>query len=368
MRAALIEKIGEPYRVRDIYISTPTGQEVLIDVKASGLCHSDLSLSDNDYGLPLPLLSGHEIAGIVREVGNDVRSLKPGDHVVACVVYSCGYCENCRKGHPTRCRNTAESERSAGQNPRFTSGETVVTQMMGTGGFAEQTIIHENRLVAIDKRVPFDRAALLGCGVVTGLGAVANAAKVRFGETVVVLGCGGIGLNIIQGAALSGARRVIAVDLLDSKLELARKFGATDVVNPRNEDAVKAVRAIAGGHGVDHAFEAIGMMATLEQAVSMVDVGGTAYMVGMQKPDAHLSLNVDPMAPDGLLQSARKVQGIMMGDTNFKVDIPMYADLYLQGRLNLDDLISERISLEDINKGYDKLRGGELARSVITFD
>lgn len=368
MRAALIERIGDPYKVRDISISTPVGQEVLVDVKASGLCHSDLSLSDNDYGLPLPLLSGHEIAGIVREVGEDVRSLKPGDHVVACVVYSCGYCDNCRKGHPTRCRNTAESERPADLAARFTSGESIVTQLMGTGGFAEQTIIHENRLVAIDKRVPFDRAALLGCGVVTGLGAVTNAAKVRFGETVVVLGCGGIGLNIIQGAALSGARRVIAVDLVDSKLELARKFGATDVVNPRNQDAVEAVKAIVGGHGVDHAFEAIGMMATLEQAVSMVDVGGTAYMVGMQKPDAHLSLNVDPMAPDGLLQSARKVQGIMMGDTNFKVDIPTYADLYLQGRLNLDDLISERIKLEDINEGYEKLRSGELARSVIIFD
>jgi S-(hydroxymethyl)glutathione dehydrogenase/alcohol dehydrogenase len=368
VKAALIEQIGQPYVIEDVTLSEPIGQEVLVDVKGSGLCHSDLHLSDNDYGMPLPLLAGHEVAGIVSQVGPDVKSLKPGDHVVACVVYACGYCDRCRVGVPTQCRNVAEGERAPGAPAKVTLGDTTVMPLMGTGGFAEQALIHENRLVAIDKRVPFDRAALLGCAVVTGVGAAINAAKVQPGHTVVVIGCGGVGLNVVQGAAIAGARRIIAIDMQPAKLDLAKKFGATDVVNPTDGDPVAAVKALTQGRGVDHAFEVIGLMPTLRQAIDMLDLGGTAYVVGMQKPGAELAVNVDAMSPTGLLMTGIGVRGIMMGSTNFKIDIPFYADLYLQGRLNLDDLLAETIPLEDINNGYTKLRSGELARSVVVFD
>jgi len=367
MKAALIEKIGEPYVISDVDIAEPLGHEVLIDVKGSGLCHSDLTIATNDFGMPLPICQGHEVSGIAVALGPEVRSIKVGDHVVACLVDYCGHCDQCLRGHQTACRNRGGLARTPGQAPRLTRGGEFVLQLGDLGGFAEQVLTHENQLTPIDKAVPFDRAALLGCGVVTGAGAVINSAKVRFGQTVAVIGCGGVGLNAIQAAALSGARRVIAVDLQPGKLAMAKKFGATDLVNPADGDPVEQVRALTDGHGVDHAFEVIGLAPTLEQATKMLDHFGTAYVIGMQKPGARFPANVDPVDPNGMLNHEQQLRAVYMGTTTAKYDIPLYADLYLQGRFNLDDLVSQTIALDQINEGYEALMGGQVARSVITF-
>ncbi|MGY0488272.1 Zn-dependent alcohol dehydrogenase [Streptomyces sp. WG-D5] len=366
MRAALITKIGIPYEIDDVDIAEPIGHEVLIDVKASGLCHSDLILAQSDYGLPLPFVQGHEVAGVVTALGPDVRSLQLGDHVVAHPIDYCGHCLRCLRGDVTACQNYGSGNRAQTEPPRLSRRGSTVHQVGGTGGFAEQALIHENQLVAIDKAVPLDKAALLGCGVLTSVGAVTTSAKVRFGETVAVMGCGGVGLNVVQGAAISGASKVIAVDLQPTKLELARRFGATHTVNPADGDVVDQVRSITEGHGVDHAFEVIGLMPTLEQSTQMLDHHGTAYMIGMQKPGAKLAVDVDPVNSEGLLRKEQALRGVNMGSANPKLHIPLYAELYLQGRLNLDDLVSATISLDDINEGY-ALGPGEAARSVIIF-
>jgi len=366
VKAALINTIATPYELADVEVGSPTGREVLVEVKGSGLCHSDLHLADNDYGMPLPLMLGHEIAGVVTEVGPDATMVKVGDHVVACVVPSCGRCVPCSLGNPTACENAGSFGRDEGAPARYTRDGEPVTQAFGIGGFSEYVLTHEAQVVSISKDVPFDRAALLGCGVVTGAGSVINSAKLRFGQTAVIIGCGGVGLNAVQGAALAGARKVIAVDLQQGKLELAKKFGATDVVNPADGDPIEQVRALTGGKGVDHAFEVIGLKPTLEQAVGMLGHFGTAYVVGMQKPGGRIEMNTDPMDPASILQGEQAIRGVFMGTTNFRYDVPLFAEMYLQGRLNLDDLVSKTVDIGFLNKGYEELKGGGVARNVIT--
>ncbi|MEB4615755.1 Zn-dependent alcohol dehydrogenase [Leucobacter sp. M11] len=364
MKAALLTRIGDPIEIAEVELAEPIGREVLVTVKASGLCHSDLHIVENDYGFPMPALLGHEISGIVTAVGPDVSTLSVGDHVVGSLISHCGVCKQCLSGAPYRCEDTATVQRTPDQPPRITRDGQPVLQLADLGGFAEQALVHENNLVSINKSVPFDRAALLGCGVITGAGAAINSARVRVGDTVAVIGCGGVGLNTVQGAALSGARRVIAIDLQPSKLELAKKFGATDVINPSEENLVERIREITGEPGVDHAFEVIGLTQTAQQAIDITTVGGTAYMVGMQKPEAKIEIE----GMTDLLYGQKTVMGVFMGSTLALRDIPMYADLYQQGRFNLDDLVSRQIRLEDINEGYAELKQGQVARSVIVFD
>lgn len=364
MKAAVMFEVGKPLEIREIEIDDPQPHEVVVRVKASGLCHSDLHSMKTDFGWPLPLVLGHEVAGIVETVGSQVTAVKVGDHVVSNLITSCGNCQKCRSGIPTDCTNPGAIRRQPGERARYTLAGEPVTQIGDIGGFAEKILVHERNLVLVDDEVPFDRAALLGCGVITGIGAVTNAAKVPFGSTVAVVGCGGVGLNVVQGAALVGARRIIAIDLQPAKLELARKFGATDVINPAEvDDVAAAVREIVGGSGVDFAFEVIGLAQTAQQTVDLLAVGGSAYMLGKQKPDAVVSLG-----SNDLLRAHRSLNGLFMGKSVPDVDIPLYADLYQQGRLNLDDLVSETISLEEINEGYEKLEKGEIARSVVVFD
>jgi S-(hydroxymethyl)glutathione dehydrogenase / alcohol dehydrogenase len=365
--AALITEIAKPFEIGEVEVDTPIRDEVLVEVKASSLCHSDLHLAHNDYGLPLPILLGHEFSGIVREVGPEVKSVNIGDHVVACVVPSCGTCDRCAAGWPSGCRNSQGLGRTPDENPRISFQGEATTPIQGLSGFTQFTLLGEKNLVTVNKEIPFDRASLLGCGVVTGAGAVLRSARVQAGETVAVFGAGGVGLNAVQAASLVGARRVIVVDLQQNKLELAKKFGATDLVNPADGDAIEQIMAITEGRGVDHAFEIIGIMPTLQQAVQSLGHRGTAYVVGMQKPGAALSVNVDPMDTTSILQGEKAVRGVMMGSTNFKLDIPLYADLYAQGRYNLDDLVEKNISLDEINRGYEELETGRIARNVITF-
>lgn len=365
MKAAVIDQVGGDFQIRDVSIDAPANREVLIDVKASGLCHSDDHIRTHDFGFPMPLVLGHEIAGVVRSVGSEVTDFVVGDHVTCCPILYCGRCVECRQGDPTLCPNKSFTVRTGEGEPRLRAAdEARIEQFEGLGGFAEQALVHENQVVKINKTIPFDRACLLGCGVATGVGSVLHAAKVQAGEFIAVIGCGGVGLNGVQGAKIAGARKIIAIDIQPEKLELAKKFGATHTINSRDENVIERVLEITEGHGVHHAFEMIGLLPTMEQAVEILGAGGTAYVVGMQQPDAKLSLD---LFADILMQQ-KGIRGIDMGSTNPQVDIPFYADLYVQGRLNLDDLVSRRIHLHDINEGYEELAGGKIARTVITFD
>ncbi|HEY0246642.1 MAG TPA: Zn-dependent alcohol dehydrogenase [Gryllotalpicola sp.] len=363
MKAAVIHQTNGIFDVEDsIQIAQPIGHEVLIDVKASGLCHSDLHLAENDFGYPLPMILGHELAGVVAAVGPGVTDFAVGDHVVGSLVQSCGHCAACRDGRSYQCANPNETLRDPGDGSRLTDASgAAIFQGMGLAAFAEQALVHENQLAAVPDELPFPQAALLGCGTVTGAGAAINTAGVKPGDTVAVIGADGVGLNVISGAKLAGAQRIIAIDLQPAKLELAQKFGATDLVNPADGDAVAKVLELTGG-GVDHAFEVIGLKATSEQAIKMACMGGGAYLIGVHKPGA--TIEVDALVD--LLTLQKKVQGVFMGSTNIKHDIPMYANLYLQGRFNLDDLVSKEIAIDEINEAYEELKGGTIARSVIT--
>jgi S-(hydroxymethyl)glutathione dehydrogenase/alcohol dehydrogenase len=356
-------EVGKPLEIIDIEIDDPRPNEVVVRVKASSLCHSDLHTLKSDFGWPLPLVLGHEVAGIVESIGDQVSAVQVGDHVVANLISACGDCANCRRGCPVGCTDADKIRRRPDEKARYSLDGETVTQIGDIGGFAEKILVHERNLVRVDTSIPFDRAAVLGCAVITGFGAVKNAAKVKVGDDVAVIGCGGVGLNVVQGAAISGARRIIAIDLQPAKLELAQRFGATDLINPSEvEDVVERVREIVGRHGVDYAFEVIGLPQTAQQAVDIADAGGTAFVIGKLRPGSEVALS-----SNDLLRGRKSLRGLFMGSTIADVDIPLYADLYQQGRLNLDDLVSETITLDEINEGYEKLERGETARSVIVF-
>ncbi|MDD2058670.1 Zn-dependent alcohol dehydrogenase [Pseudomonas sp. GD03860] len=360
MKAAVFHTPGSPLSIEEVGISKPGPHEVLIRTAAVGVCHSDLHFVDGLYPHPAPVVLGHEASGIVEQVGELVRTVKPGDHVVTCLSAYCGHCESCVTGRLSLCVSP-DTKRGSDEEPRLTYVQKPMPQFVNLSAYAEQMLVHEHALVAIRRDMPLDRAALLGCAVTTGTGAVFNTAKVRPGETVAVIGCGGIGLATINGAALAGAGRIIAIDMQDSKLELARQFGATDVINPKNGDPVQQVQELTRG-GVHHSFECIGLKQTAEQAFNMLARGGGATIIGMIKPG--LKLDIDPL----MLLHERRIQGSFMGSNRFPVDLPRLTDFYMQGRLKLDEMISQRIKLEQINQAFDELRRGELARSVIVFD
>ena len=360
MKAAVFREVNVPMEIEDIAVSKPGPREVLVRTKAAGICHSDMHFYNGTYPGQLPMVLGHESAGVVEQVGSDVHYVKPGDHVITCLSVFCGHCEKCLTGHLSLCQEP-ETNRSAEEEPRLSSNDHPLTQFAQLGSFAEMMLVHEHALVKIREDMPMDRAALIGCGVTTGVGSVIHTAAVEPGSTVAVIGCGGIGLSCINGAAIAGAARIIAVDMVDSKLELARKFGATDVVNGSDGEAVQKVIDMTDG-GVHYSFEAIGLKVTAEQAFQMLRNGGTATVIGMIPPGDMVSLH----GPDFLFE--KKVQGSMMGSNRFRVDMPRFVDFYLQGRLHLDDLVSSRIALSDINEGMAALETGEVARSVIMFD
>ncbi|MCZ6785487.1 MAG: Zn-dependent alcohol dehydrogenase [Proteobacteria bacterium] len=360
MKAAVLRGVNQPLEIEDIQIDKPGPHEVLVKTAAVGVCHSDLHFQNGSYFYPMPTVLGHESAGVVEQVGSEVRYVAPGDHVITCLSVFCGHCPYCLGGHPSLCTKT-DVRRAPDQPSRLSKGDEVVHQFLDLSSYAEQMLVHENALVKITPDIPLDRAALVGCGVTTGVGAVFRTAKVEAGSTVAVIGCGGVGLNAIQGAALAGAARIIAVDMLDSKLELAVKFGATDSVNASGGDAVAQVKELTGG-GVDYSFEAIGLKATAEQAWEMLVNGGTATVIGM----IPIGTKIELSGVDFLFE--KKIQGCNMGSNQFRTDMPRYIDLYLQGRLNLDDLISRRIQLSQVNEAFAELEKGEVARSVIQMD
>ncbi len=359
MKAAVLRAVGEPLQIEDVTLDATGPREVRIRTVAAGVCHSDLHFQEGSYPYPLPAVLGHESAGIVEEVGSEVRYVKPGDPVVTCLSVFCGYCEYCLSGRPALCRKV-DTRRTPEQPSRLRQNGDVMHQFLDLSSYAEELLVHEHALVKIREEMPLERAALLGCGVTTGLGSVFNTARVEPGSTVVVIGCGGVGLSAVQGAAMIGAGRVIAVDRIASKLNLAKRLGATDLVNAAEGDPVAQVKELSGG-GVDYAFEAIGLKETAEQAFRMLKNGGTATVIGMIPIGTRIEL-------DGYeFLFEKKIQGCNMGSNRFRIDLPRYVDFYLSGRLKLDELVSREIRLEQINDAFDALRRGEVARQVIRF-
>ncbi|QIM16596.1 Zn-dependent alcohol dehydrogenase [Leucobacter insecticola] len=360
MKAMVARSLGGGWVQEDVTIADPLENEVLVDIKASGLCGSDFMEMSHGVMHQPPVVLGHEIAGVVVKVGSAVTTLHVGDHVAGCLVQFCGKCARCLSGEVGLCRNPGEAVRSADQAPRLTDASGApLDQGMALGGFAEQALVHENMLVKIPDHMPFPQASVLGCSVITGTGAVLNAAKVERGETVVLIGAGGVGLNVISGALLAGAAKIIAVDLNDATLETAKKFGATHVINSGTSDPVAAVKELTGGYGVRYAFDVVGIPATARQGYDMLDRGGTLYQIGMGG-------NTLELASMDNIFNRKAVQGVFMGSGVPKRDIASLVDLYLDGRLNLDDLISEEISLGDLNEGYTRLKDPQVNRVVIT--
>lgn len=359
-RAAILESVHGSLLVDEIEVDSPGPSEVLVQTAAAGVCHSELHFIDGAWTTPLPAVLGHEASGTVLDVGDNVDYVAVGDSVVGCLTPFCGSCEYCLSGRLALCRSSMFA-RPAGAPARLTWRGQPVNQFVNLSAFAERMLVHEHALVKIDPNVALDRAALTGCAVVTGIGAVLNTARVPAGSSVAVVGCGGIGLNAVQGARLAGARTVVAVDVSPAKLALARRFGATAVIDASREDAVAAVQAVTGG-GVDFAFEAVGAKSTSEQCWRMLRRGGTAVIVGMLPQ----GVTVELLGTDFIDEKSMK--GSNMGSNQFRTDIPRYLELWQQGRIDLDTLISDRIRLEDINSAYAALRNGTVARQVVLFD
>ncbi|MDG2474426.1 MAG: Zn-dependent alcohol dehydrogenase [Paracoccaceae bacterium] len=361
MKAAVLFETKKPLSIEDIALRNPTSNEVVIRTAASGLCHSDLHFIDGDLPYPLPVVLGHEASGIVEMVGENVTYVKPGDHVITCLSVFCGVCDNCTTGRPYICADEkvkmlpGQAERLLWDRP-----EKLHTGL-NLSGFAENMLVHENALVKIRKDMPLDRAAIIGCSIITGYGAIVNSAQVKAGESVAVLGCGGIGMAAVNTAFVAGAERIIAIDTNPEKLRLALKLGATHLVNPSDGDTVEQVKDITGG-GIEKSIECLGFKSTAEQCFKMLKIGGTATIVGLLPQGVSIEVNGFDLSRE------RRLQGSWMGSNHFRVDMPRIVELYMQGRLKLDNWVTKKITLDQINEGFDSIRQGDGMRSVIDFN
>src|SRR5438445_3193267 len=344
MKAAVLHAPNQPLTIEEVALTKPQAREVLLRTAFAGLCHSDLHFIEGLYPHPTPVVLGHESAGVVEAVGEGVTYVKPGDHVITCLSVFCGECAQCMTGHPNLCENT-EVKLLPGAARRLTWKGNVLNQAFNLSAFAEYMLVHEHAVVKVRDDVPLDRCALVGCGVMTGVGAVFHAAKVEPGATVAVIGCGGIGLSAVNGAAMAGASRIIAIDIVPSKLDVAREMGATDTINASNADPVEQIRDMTNG-GVHYSFEAIGTKSTAEQSFQMLRPGGTATIIGMVPYGMKIELHGFDFLRD------RKIQGTSMGGNRFRVDMPRLLSLWRQGRLKLDHLLSGRLKLGEINEGF----------------
>lgn len=365
MKAAIFRETNAPLTIEEIDIDKPKRGEVLVKIAASGVCHSDLSVMNGTMLFPPPpAVLGHEGAGIVQEVGAEVTTVGPGDHVILSWRPSCGKCGYCATGRPQLCQ-TGSMQLLQGYLPdgttRLHKGEEEIRHFTGVASFAEYAVVPESGVVKIRSDVPLDVAALVGCGVMTGVGAVINTAKVEPGSSVVVIGCGGVGLNVVQGAVLAGAGIIIAVDVNPQKLAWARQFGATHLVNPHESDPISQVFALTNGFGADYAFEVIGRSDTAMQAYLSICPGGTAVVVGVARPDDMM------MIPVLSLLQEKTLKGSIYGSARPSVDMPKLVDLYMSKKLKLDELVSRRITLEQINDAFTWMEKGEVARSVIVY-
>jgi S-(hydroxymethyl)glutathione dehydrogenase/alcohol dehydrogenase len=351
-----------PLEIEDVRIDGPGPGEVLVKTAASGICHSDLTVIEGGLPLPPPCVLGHEPAGVVEAVGQGVMGFSPGDHVIGCLTAWCGVCKFCTGGRPYLCPTQFDG-RPPGATPRLTAANgDPLFQFANLSSFAERMLCPERSLVKIRNDMPLDRAALIGCGVTTGLGAVLNTVRVPAGANVVIVGCGGVGLAAVQGARIIGAGKIVAVDAQAWKLPLARTLGATDCVDAKAGDPIAAVHELTGG-GADFVFECIGLVPTVEQAVAMTGRGGTTVLVGVVPLG-----KVASFSPADLTLQEKRITGSYMGSNRFRFDMPKYVDFYLDGRLKLDEMISSRLGLDDVNAAFDRMRKGEAARQVIVFE
>ncbi len=365
--AAVLAEVGRPLEIRhDVEVEAPRTGEVRVRMTASGVCHSDLSMQDGTMLAAVPMVLGHEGAGVIESVGPDVVDLAPGDHVVISWVAQCGKCYWCGRGQPQLCDVARSAMASGGLldgTTRMTSGGTALHQMAGSGTFSEMTVVPAIGVVRIPEDFDLRLAALIGCAVLTGVGAATNTADIAEGDTVAVVGCGGVGLNVIQGARLAGATDVIAIDVNDSKLALATQFGATATLDARQGDPVSRVMSMTGERGADVAFEVIGQQATIDQTLTMTRRGGQAILVGVPAMDAMVS----QPAFFGVVLSEKTIKGCWYGSSDVRRDVPRLIGLYRSGRLKLDELVSATIGLEDVNSALAAMKAGEVARSVIAY-
>jgi S-(hydroxymethyl)glutathione dehydrogenase/alcohol dehydrogenase len=359
MKAAVCRAFGQPLTIEDIEIAPPGPEEIKVKIAACAICHSDIHYMEGAWGGDLPVVFGHEAAGIVEAVGPGVEAIRPGDHVVVTLIRSCGHCHYCVQGAPTQCETKFALD---AKGPLAARDGTSIGHGLRTGAFAEYAVVHASQAVAIDRAVPMDCASLLGCGVITGYGAVANTARLPAGAHVVVIGTGGVGLNSIQAASLLGARSVIAADVSAEKRAAARRFGATDVVDPRQDKPHRAIRALTGGRGADFVFVTVGAKEAVEQAFTFIGKTGSVVIVGMPANGVMAAFE-----PTKLAAAGQKVLGSLMGSTRVSVDIPALVDLYKQGRLKLDELITGRYPLDRINEAVGAVVRGEALRNVIVF-
>ncbi len=359
MKAAVCYEFGKPLVVEEVDLDPPQKGELRVRMVATAVCHSDIHAIRGELHGQVPCVAGHESAGYVEEVGEGVTSVKPGDPVTISMVISCGKCLYCRTGRSHMCEASWPIDKEGRLHNK--KGQPL-GHMFRTATFAEYAIVYESQAIVIPADMPMDRAALLGCGVITGFGAVVNRAQVRPMESVVVIGAGGVGLNSVQGAAFSGAYPVIAVDISDTKLEAARNFGATHTVNATKGDAVEAVKKLTSGRGADYVFVAVGSIAAIEQGFAMSAPRGTTVIIGLPEINKNLS-----MPPYDFLRPEKVLMGSFMGTVNLSVDIPKLVTLYQAGKLKLDELVSGHYSLEQINEAIGSVERGEALRNVIMF-
>ena len=372
IRAAVLSERGrprpyaesQPIQIEELDLEGPGPGEVLVRVTAAGLCHSDLSVVNGNRPRPTPMVLGHEAAGVVEETGAGVKGLNVGDHVVFVFVPSCGSCGPCAEGRPALCEPGAAANAKGtllSGETRLKRGEETVHHAIGVSCFAEYAVVSERSLVKIDSTLSPEEAALFGCAVITGVGAVANAAKVLPGSTVAVIGLGGVGLNALLGAKLAGARKVVAVDLVDSKLALARQLGADETFNAGDANCVEDLRDATQG-GVDYAFEMVGSVKAMELAYKVTRRGGETISAGLSHPAHNFQIR-----HVNLVAEERTIRGSYLGSCVPRRDIPRFIELYQRGQLPVDRLLSERLSLDEINLGFDKLESGEAVRQMILF-
>jgi alcohol dehydrogenase len=373
IRAAVIRQSGlpqpyaqsRPLSIEEVELAAPGEREVLVQVKAAGLCHSDLSTINGNRPRQTPMVLGHEAAGVVRWLGPGVTDLAEGDHVVMVFAPSCGECMPCKEGFPARCERGQAANNAGtliGGHVRLSQGGAPVYHHVGVSAFAEYCVVNRGSVVKIDPALPFDEAAVFGCAVLTGVGAALNTARVFAGASVAVVGLGGVGLNALLGAAVAGASQIVAIDLHDDKLALARQLGATDVINAKDPDAVAKAKALTGG-GVDFGFEMAGSVQAMEMAYRVTRRGGTTVTAGLPHPDARW-----PLQHVNLTAEERTVKGSYMGSCVPPRDLPRYVDLYRHGKLPVNRLMSDHLALDRINEGFDALAAGHTVRQILTFD
>ena len=359
MKAAVFQEANKPLTIEDVDIIDPRAGEVLVRTSCSGVCHSDLHFVDGAWQLPTSCVLGHEAAGVVEAIGDGVTYVKPGDRVIMSFRPFCGKCYYCLGGRPNLCNDPAIA---AASMSRLQWQGKPIMQFASVGSFAEMMVTSENGLVKIPDEMPMAEASLIGCGVMTGVGAALYTAQVPGGADVAIIGCGGIGVNIIQGCRIAGAAKIIAIDIVDSKLEMATQFGATHTINSSTVDNLdEAIRALTDGNGVEYAFEAIGVPAAATQAFNITRPGGTTVVVGMHPLGSEISV------PGPAFLQEKKLIGCMYGSTRFREHMPKLIDLFLQDKLDLTSLVSRRLKLEDVNEAFRSMKAGEVARSVIEF-